>query len=184
MPGGAWPCRLGWSRLFKLFLSLLILFLFSVALIWEKRARELLRCVLLQVIAKRWAGLREASWAPPTGPRSAQGAVLGSFCPGCLQQARLCVHTQLAAQSCLTLCDPTDCRLPGSSVHGVFQARTLEWVAFPTPGDLSHTGIEPPSLVSPASAGELYRWPLGSPHSRHGHYFLNFFYGPVVSGAH
>ena len=33
------------------------------------------------------------------------------------------------AQSCLTLSDPKDCRLPGSSVHGIFQARVLEWVA-------------------------------------------------------
>ena len=34
-----------------------------------------------------------------------------------------------AAQLCLTLCDPVDCSLPGSSVHGIFQARILEWVA-------------------------------------------------------
>ena len=33
------------------------------------------------------------------------------------------------SQSCLTLCDPMDCSLPGSSVHGIFQARILEWVA-------------------------------------------------------
>ena len=33
------------------------------------------------------------------------------------------------AQSCPTLCDPMDCNLPGSSVHGIFQARILEWVA-------------------------------------------------------
>ena len=33
------------------------------------------------------------------------------------------------AQSCLTLSDPIDCSLPGSSVHGIFQARVLEWVA-------------------------------------------------------
>ena len=32
------------------------------------------------------------------------------------------------AQSFLTLCDPMDCNLPGSSIHGVFQARVLEWV--------------------------------------------------------
>ena len=32
-------------------------------------------------------------------------------------------------QSCLTLCDPIDSSLPGSSVHGIFQARVLEWVA-------------------------------------------------------
>ena len=34
------------------------------------------------------------------------------------------------AQSCLTLCDPVDCSPPCSSVHGIFQARVLEWVAF------------------------------------------------------
>ena len=33
------------------------------------------------------------------------------------------------AQSCPTLSDPMDCRLPGSTVHGIFQARVLEWVA-------------------------------------------------------
>ena len=32
-------------------------------------------------------------------------------------------------QSCLTLCDPVDCSTPGSSVHGILQARILEWVA-------------------------------------------------------
>ena len=34
-----------------------------------------------------------------------------------------------AAQSCLTLCNPMDCSLQGSSVHEIFQARVLEWVA-------------------------------------------------------
>ena len=33
------------------------------------------------------------------------------------------------AQSCLTLSDPMDCSLPGSSAHGIFQARELEWGA-------------------------------------------------------
>ena len=33
------------------------------------------------------------------------------------------------AQACPTLCGPMDCRLPGSSVHGIFQARILEWGA-------------------------------------------------------
>ena len=33
------------------------------------------------------------------------------------------------AQSCLTLCDPLDCSPPGSSIHGIFKARVLEWVA-------------------------------------------------------
>ena len=51
----------------------------------------------------------------------------------------------LIAQSCPTLCDPTDCSQPGSSVHGIFQARILEWVAFPPPGDLSNPETEPGS---------------------------------------
>ena len=40
----------------------------------------------------------------------------------------LCVFV---AQSCPTLCDRMDCSLPGSSVHGILQARILEWVAIP-----------------------------------------------------
>ena len=51
------------------------------------------------------------------------------------------------AQSCLTLCNPMVCSPLGSSVHVILQARTLEWVAFPYPGDLLNPGIE---LVSPA----------------------------------
>ena len=35
----------------------------------------------------------------------------------------------LVAQLCLTLCDPMDCSLPSSFVHGILQARILEWVA-------------------------------------------------------
>ena len=41
-----------------------------------------------------------------------------------------CMHAKLL-QSCLTLCDPIDCSPPGSSVHGISQARTLEWISFP-----------------------------------------------------
>ena len=39
------------------------------------------------------------------------------------------VKEVLVAQLCLTICDPMDCRLPGFSVHGILQARILEWVA-------------------------------------------------------
>ena len=48
-------------------------------------------------------------------------------------------------QSCLTLCDPMDCSLPGSSVHGIFQVRVLEWVAIFFSGNLPDPGIEPGS---------------------------------------
>ena len=46
-----------------------------------------------------------------------------------------------------------DYSLPGSSVHGILQARILEWVAMPPSGDLPDPGIEPASLISPALAG-------------------------------
>ena len=46
----------------------------------------------------------------------------------------MCMHAKLP-QSCTTLCDPMD-----SSVHGVLQAKILEWVACPSPGDLPNPG--------------------------------------------
>ena len=42
------------------------------------------------------------------------------------------------AQSCATLCDPMDCSPPGSSIHGIFQARTLEQVAISSSRGSSH----------------------------------------------
>ena len=59
---------------------------------------------------------------------------------------------RLVAQSCLTLCDPMDCSPPGSSVHGISQARILEWLPFPPPGDLTDLGIEPKSPVLQADS--------------------------------
>ena len=55
------------------------------------------------------------------------------------------MHAKLF-QSCLTPCDLTDCSPPGSSVHGILQARILEWIAIPLPGDLLDPEIEPESL--------------------------------------
>ena len=42
---------------------------------------------------------------------------------------KLWKHSSEVAQSCPILCDPMDWSLPGSSIHGIFQARVLEWVA-------------------------------------------------------
>ena len=60
-------------------------------------------------------------------------------------------------QSCPTLCDPMDCSLPVSSVYGILQARILEWVAVPSPGDLPNPGIEPrsPALQADPLPAEL-----------------------------
>ena len=48
------------------------------------------------------------------------------------------------------LWDPRDYSTPGSSVHGILQARKLEWVALPFSGDLPNPGVEPVSPVAPA----------------------------------
>ena len=49
-----------------------------------------------------------------------------------------------------------DCGPLGSSVHGISQARILEWIAIPTPGNLLYQGIKCTSLESPALAGEFF----------------------------
>ena len=54
----------------------------------------------------------------------------------------VCVFVCTCAQSCLTLCDLMDCSWPGSSVHGISQARILEKVAIPPLGDLPNPGIK------------------------------------------
>ena len=46
-----------------------------------------------------------------------------------LLQCHVCAKS---LQSCLTLCDPVDCRPPGSSVFVVLQARVLDWIAMPS----------------------------------------------------
>ena len=51
----------------------------------------------------------------------------------------------LFGQWCPTLCHPMDCSPPGSSLHGILQARILEWVAIPSPADLPNPGIQPRS---------------------------------------
>ena len=63
----------------------------------------------------------------------------------------------LVAQSCLTLCDPMDCSLPSSSVHEIFQARILKWVAISVSRGSSQPGIEPrsPALQADSLPTEL-----------------------------
>ena len=57
----------------------------------------------------------------------------------------ICVLCVLSQFSHIQLCDPMDCRPPGSSVHGVLQARILEWVAMPSSRGSSQPWIEPGS---------------------------------------
>ena len=67
----------------------------------------------------------------------------------------VCVHAK-SLQSCPTLCDPLDCSLLGSSVHGIPQARKLEWVAMPS----SRASFQPRDQTS-VSFVSLH-WQVGS----------------------
>ena len=59
-------------------------------------------------------------------------------------------------QSCPTLCNPMDCSLPGSSVHGILQEEYWSGLPCPSPGDFPEPGIKPMFLTSPALAGGFF----------------------------
>ena len=61
-------------------------------------------------------------------PWDSPGKNTGAGCHFLLQCRKVKSGSEVA-QSCLTLSDPMDCRPPGSSIHGIFQARVLEWGA-------------------------------------------------------
>ena len=65
----------------------------------------------------------------------------------------VCVHS--VVQSCLTLCDPMDCTLSGSSVHGISRQEYWSGLPYPTVGDL-HPETEPASLVPASLAGGFF----------------------------
>ena len=67
----------------------------------------------------------------------------------------------LVAQSCSTLCHRIDCSPPGSSVHGILQARIQQWVAMPSSKGSSDPGIKPKSLA--LCLDSLLSEPLGKP---------------------
>ena len=72
-----------------------------------------------------------AWWQPPVG--SHRVGHDWSDLAMMLRRKRESVDAELI-QSCLTLCDPVDCNLSGSSVHGIFQARILECISMPASG--------------------------------------------------
>ena len=66
-----------------------------------------------------------------------------------------CMHAK-SLQLYLSFCDPMDCSPPGSAVHGISQARTLEWVTISFSRGFSRPRDEPVSLESPAWAGGFF----------------------------
>ena len=97
-------------------------------------------------------------------PWDSPGKSTGVGCHFLLQYMKVKSEREVA-QSCLTLSDPMDCSLPGSSVHGILQARVLEWVAiaFSAPSCYSHINqscmdshpIRSPSQLEMANQEEL-----------------------------
>ena len=85
-----------------------------------------------------------------------------------------CVHAQ-SLQLCLTLCNPMDCSLPGSSVHGIFQARYWIGLPFPSPGELLNPVIDQTS-VSCIAGGFLTVWATRETHYRSIHCFRQAFW--------
>ena len=73
-----------------------------------------------------WPHRRQPTRLPH--PSNSPGKNTGVGCHFILQGMNVKSESEVT-QSCLTLSDPMDCSLPGSSVHGIFQARVLEWVA-------------------------------------------------------
>ena len=67
----------------------------------------------------------------------------------------MCVQAK-SLQSRPILCSPMECSPPGSSVHGIFQARILKCVAMPSSRGSSRPRDQPMSLMSPALAGGLF----------------------------
>ena len=70
--------------------------------------------------------------------------------------ASLSGSSRMQAQSCLALYDPMDHGRTGPSVRGLSQARILEQLPFPSPGDLPHPGNEVVSIASSALAGRFF----------------------------
>ena len=76
----------------------------------------------------------------------------------------VCVCVCVCVLSCHILCHPMDCSPAGSTVHGIFQERILEWVPFSPPRGLPNPGIELESLMHPALASKFFTTvPPGKP---------------------
>ena len=75
-------------------------------------------------------------------PWDSPGNNTGVGCHFLLQCMKVKSESEVA-QSCPTLSDPMDCSLPGSSVHGIIQARVLEWAAIAVSATLSSVSLIP-----------------------------------------
>ena len=87
-------------------------------------------------------------------PWDSPGKNTGLGCHFLLQCMKVRSESEVA-QLCPTLSDPMDCSLPGSSVHGIFQARVLEGVPLPSPPDWVRCSLNRPGLLPCTSSSIL-----------------------------
>ena len=87
-----------------------------------------------KVVSYAWTSSLPPSWQGDKKLVQSMGAPFPGFASILIENGG-CAHRKFmqseseVAQSYPTLCDPIDCSLPGSTIHGIFQARILEWVA-------------------------------------------------------
>ena len=159
MDGGAWKATIHWvtkswtqlndwtnvfNRFNVLYVVVVLWFLSTVynCIMWRK----------VKVLVAQWC----PTLCDPMDPgssvygRQEYWSGLPFPSPGNLPEPGIEVAAAAAKllQSCLTLCNPVDCSLPGSSVHGIFQARVLEWGAIAFSRDWSWVSFILPSVNS------------------------------------
>ena len=134
-----------------------VLILYPVTLLYKLDIKSVHRCFQFFTYTIMWSADGDfyfflydsfAIFFCPVVLITTSSAVLG-------RSGDMCVHAK-SLQSWLTLCNPINCGPPGSSVHGILQARILEWAATSTPGDLPDPGIKPASLTSLDLAGRFF----------------------------
>ena len=109
------------------------------------------------------SGTQDGGHPGEGGPAGGAGSEPTSSCnltPGGV--THICACDRMAAkslQSCPTLCDPMGCSHPGSSIHGIFQARVLEWVAIAFSGWQGNTNR---GAHGPGEPSGLWGWASSS----------------------
>ena len=129
-------------------------------------------CCVTSVVSD---SVRPQRWQPTRlpGPWDSPGKNTGVGCHFLLQCMKVKRESEVA-QSCPTLSDPMDCSLPGSSTHGIFQARVLEWGAIALSDTFQSEGEEWVIVNMETKRGVralLCREAIGAHDSRHGTWF-------------
>ena len=123
-------------------------------LLFERKAMTILLLLLLLSRLSRVRFCVTPEMAAHQGesrPWDSPGKNTGVGCHFLLQCMKVKSESEVV-QSCLTLSDPMDCSLPGSSIHGIFQARVLEWGAIPR----QHIKKQRPYLADKGPCSQSY----------------------------